>query len=787
MNSQSLIRFIGVVACAVLVSGCGGARLHKQGLNLLEDGRYEEGVLKLEAAVEKDPENLDFKLDLTKKRHEIARRLLIAAESKRAGGNLDEAEGIYRRVLAVDKTNEQAKNGLDMVERDWRNRGLVAQATELFKKGEFDAALEKLQPVMSTNPAQPEMLVLKHAVEEQIARATSNETSLNAIYRKPLTFEFKDANVRMVFDMLSRTTGINFILDPEVRQDLKTTLFMKQSTLEDVVDYVLATNQLEKKVLNQNSVLIFPDNPAKTKSYQDLVVKTFYLANADVKQTMNMVKTLLKTRDIYVDEKLNMMIMRDTPETIHLAEKLIAVQDIAEPEVMLEVEILEVKRSKLIDLGINYPNQVTLSALAGTGGSLTLNKLKHINDNNIGASMANTTINLKQVDGLVNILANPRIRARNREKAKVMIGDRVPVITTTSVATGFVSENISYVDVGLKLDVEPNVHLHGDVSIKIGLEVSSIVQQVKTSTGSLAYQIGNRSASTLLQLRDGETQVLAGLISNEERGTANKIPGLGDLPVLGRLFGEHIDDDQKTEIVLSITPHIVRNLKRMDAPAEEFWSGTEANLSTRPLTLQPMKEAAVDTKALSQLLEPKPAAAGVALTWQGPAQVKVGEEFKVALRAKTNEGLRSLLFQFGYDTAALEVVAVEEGALFQKGDASTNFTNNIDTSNGKISGGVARDVSNDTGARGEESVVWLKLKALAPVQGSLRLLAVTPVGTGDAMPATSMPAVYQVTAVPVAAAVPEVAAAPEAEAAPEVAADPKVTADSEAAAGPVVN
>ena len=749
MKIESLFRHLSVALCVLLVSGCAGTQMHKEGLSLMDEGRYEEAVLKLEAAVKEEPDNLDYKLDLTNKRHEIARRLLASAESMRAGGNLDGAEGVYRRVLVVDKSNEQAKNGLELVDRDRRQRELISQATAMFKKGELEEALEKLQPVISTNPTQPEMMALKRAIETQLARTASADPSLNSIYRKPLTFEFKDANVRMVFDVLSRTTGINFILDSEVRSDLKTTLFMKQSTLEDVVDYVLATNQLEKKVLNQNSVLIYPNNPTKTKSYQDLVVKTFYLANADVKQTMNMVKTLLKTRDIFVDEKLNMMIMRDTPETIRLAEKLIAVQDIAEPEVMLEIEVLEVKRTSLIDLGINYPTQLTLSALAGTGGSLTLNKLKTINDSSIGASMSNMTINMKQVDGLVNILANPRIRARNREKAKIMIGDRVPVVTTTSVATGFVSENISYVDVGLKVEVEPNVHLHGDVSIKIGLEVSSIVQQIKTSAGSQAYQIGNRSASTLLQLRDGETQVLAGLISNEERGTANKIPGLGDLPVAGRLFGEHIDDKQKTEIVLSITPHVIRNLKRMDAPAEEFWSGTEDNLRTKPLTLQPMKTAVVDQKVASQLIEPPPqkVESGVVMEWQGPAQVKVGEEFKVALHAKANEGLRSLLFQFGYDSAALDVVEISEGELFKQGNAGTNFTNNIDAANGKISGGVARSDSNDGGAKGDENVVWVKFKARAPTQGSLRLLAVTPVGTGDAMPTTTQPAEYKVSVV----------------------------------------
>jgi general secretion pathway protein D len=175
------------------------------------------------------------------------------------------------------------------------------------------------------------------------------------------------------------------------------------------------------------------------------------------------------------------------------------------------------------------------------------------------------------------VLANPRIRVKNREKARVHIGDRVPVITTTAAATGgFVSESVSYLDVGLKLEVEPQIYLEDEVGIKVGLEVSNIANVVKgNNNNTLAYQIGTRNASTTLRLRDGETQILAGLISDEDRRTANRVPGLGNLPVLGRLFSSTSDNATKTEIVLLITPRLVRTLARPDARTAEFAAGTE--------------------------------------------------------------------------------------------------------------------------------------------------------------------------------------------------------------------
>jgi general secretion pathway protein D len=243
---------------------------------------------------------------------------------------------------------------------------------------------------------------------------------------------------------------------------------------------------------------------------------------------------------------------------------------------------MEVATTLLQQLGIQWPNQVSASIIgaAGTAGTVTLPEFQNRNSNLFRLTFSDPlfVLNLRAEDGRSNLLANPRIRVKNRDKAKVHIGDRVPVITTTATATGFVAESVTYVDTGLKLEVEPQVFLDNDVGIKVGLEVSNISKEVTTRAGTVAYQIGTRNASTTLRLKDGETQVLAGLISDEDRRSATKVPGLGDLPMLGRIFKSTNDTLNKTEIVLLITPRVLRNLTRPDARLEEFLSGTEATV-----------------------------------------------------------------------------------------------------------------------------------------------------------------------------------------------------------------
>ena len=402
---------------------------------------------------------------------------------------------------------------------------------------------------------------------------------LRAQLARPITIELRDAPVRSVLELIAKRSGLNFVYDAGVAPELRTTVFVREVPMEEVLRIVLLTNLLESRVLNETTILVYPNTPEKVQAYRQLVVRSFYLENADAKQTASMVRALVKTRDLYVDEALNLLVVRDSPEAIRIIERLIAAQDLALPEVMLEVELLEVGHSVLTQVGIQWPAAVSLGVMgaAGVPGQLTGRELRNFDGTLARVQVTDplVALSLRELVGRTNVLANPRIRVKNRERARVHIGDRVPVVTTTAGATGFVAETVNYLDVGLKLEVEPTVHLEGDVAIRVALEVSNISREVVSRAGTVAFQVGTRNASTTLRLRDGETQVLAGLINDEDRRSLIQVPGLAGLPLVGRLFTHHNDTVNKTEVVLLITPRVVRAVERPGVEIEQFLSGSE--------------------------------------------------------------------------------------------------------------------------------------------------------------------------------------------------------------------
>lgn len=749
MKTRLYFRLSAVALAALLLASCAQQRIRDNASERLRDADYEQAVRSLQEGLTNYPESTLLRAGLAQARAEAVARLTAQALQERSEGRFDEADKSLARAMKLDPNNQRLaalRNDFEQTRRIQKNLG---EARALLAQGQRDAALKTIESGLRDAPRNSELLGLQRQLE--LEQRLASGTGRNLAESRLISLDFRGAPLSAILEAVTRGSGINFILDRDVRLDNRTTIYMKSGRAEDALDLVLGANQLAKRIVDPQTVLIYQNTPDKQREHQELVIRVFHLAHAEAKTTAQMLRNLLKLKEPYVDEKANMLALREPPETIALAERLVALHDVGEAEVMLDVEVMEIKTSRLTELGINFPNTVSLTPLAAAGATgLTVDSLRSINSGRVGVSVAGLLVNLRREVGDFNTLANPKVRVKSKEKAKILIGDKVPVITTTnSGTTGLVSENISYLDVGLKLDVEPTVSPDDEVTIKLGLEVSSIAREIKSAGGSTAFQIGTRNANTVLRLLDGETQILAGLISNEDRTAANRVPGLGDLPLAGRLFSSQKDEYQRTELVLAITPRIVRPAPRPTLAQAELWIGSEANTRLRPAPQGLISS--VSAANAPVVASPRPAvtapaanptvSAGapenVQLRWQAPKEVKVGESFSVVVEAVTGAELRGLPMEMNFSQDLLEVVSIAEGGFLKQGDSTTSFVQAVNATAGRINVGLMRNES--TGVRGEGAVVNIQFRAKAAGAAQLRFTSVRPIGGNGMVPTQALP------------------------------------------------
>ena len=625
------------LACALAMSGCAGFQAFHDGQAELARGNDEQGLAKLKQAVDADPSNIEYRQTYYSRRDALVAESVRRAEAALQAGDFAAAGEAYARAGAMDPANARAIAGPERVAAARSQAAALDGAAARAARGDLQGALEAVREVLGTNPDHVRAAAMLRQLSRQQAEASGRELGiyprLREAYRRPVSLTFTGATLQQAFDALKAASGLNYVFDRDVHPEARVTLSVTDKPVEDILRLLLATNQLDDRVLDDDTLLIYPNTPAKAAEYREMIVRAFYLRHADASKVAEMIRTITRARDVVVDDKLDLIVVRDSANVIRLAEKLIANQDVAEPEVVLDLEVLEVSSSRLQSLGVTWPSSVSAS-IAGAGGpgqlswsearnfSTGLVKL-HFSDPALGAQLSSQV-------GDTHLLANPRIRVRNHQSAKTLIGERVPVFTTVATANVGTSDSVNYLDVGLKLDIQPSISLDGDVAMVVALEVSNILDTVTSAAGTQAYRLGTRNTSTTLEVHDGETNVLAGLIQKQDQGSNTGLPWLNEIPLLGKLFGAAQDTNNRTEIVLLITPHIVRNIETPGIGLQEFASGTDASLGAPPIQLgtplrAPAASGAVARPGLPYVLlnggtdptvpgAPRPAAAG------GPAQ-----------------------------------------------------------------------------------------------------------------------------------------------------------------------
>ncbi len=560
----------------------------EQSRELAASGDWDKSVQLLQKASEKNPADPEIKLMLARARTNASNAHMARGDEFMQKGLFEEAVREFQISIAFDPGNVRSEALIKRTKRLRESRFLFEKGQKLLKAEEYAKAREALQQAVKLNPDNGPAQKALAAFRKEVKRPPRFDLKLKST--APISLKFKKTPVTNVFEVLSKLTGINFIFDKDI-SETKVTLFMTDVSLDRFLDVLLRTNNLAGKLVDARTMIIYPKTPAKTKEYEDLQIRTFYLSNLDVKKAVGLLAKILNSKDIIANEKLNALVIRGPAELIRIASKIIEANDRPTAEVLLNVEILEVTRTKERQLGLDInPSSITL----GVGESSPIIKkdssfapnaslyaLGHITNKELLLSIPTATLNLLKQDADTRTLASPQVRVKNGEKAAIHVGERVPLRVNRRIdTTGVVTNDYQYQDIGVKVEAEPVLNLNDEISLKLSLEVSSLGANLGTADEP-QYAIKTRKTNTVLTMRDGEPIIIGGLISDEERQTVRRIPLLGDIPVIGVLFSNLDKSKVETDILMAITPIITRTKDIPSRDVSEIWSGQETDFSRR--------------------------------------------------------------------------------------------------------------------------------------------------------------------------------------------------------------
>lgn len=587
------------IGAAVTLGGCKTSEV-RMAEQFSTQGQWDEAVAAYRQAAKKDPFDLSVQQGLEQAKARAAEQHYAAGRQFLKENRLPNALQEFKLALGLNPLRSEHHVAMGDALRLKEAREELQTAEKLRGLGRLDEALDAYERAVQLDPDLVQALQGVTAITEQ-QRATKAIGGNNG---QPITLRFQNAKLKEVFEIVARAGGVNVLFDKEVKDD-PVTIFIKDQSFDEALTLILTLNNLFAKRIDASTLLIMPYTKPKQDQYEDLMIRTFYLSNAKAKDVVNLVKTMLDSKRVYVNEPLNALVIRDTPVKLHLADRIIQANDRREAEVELDLEVLEVNRTKSQTYGINFAKRAGLGAFPPgfTGGistdptRFTFQELTSLGTGSYVFSVpASLLLDLFKQESDAKVLASPKLRVVNSKPASINIGDKQPILLSTTnvlpgqAATGAVPTtstvtSIEFKDTGVKLTVEPTIHLNDDVTLKVKIEVTRIGDQVtlQSSPEIKQFRFGTRTAETTLNLKSDEAVVLAGLIQDEERKGRVTVPGLGDIPILGQLFSTNTQETITTEVVLTITPRLVRNVVPPSVEDQAFWSGTETNYATGPL------------------------------------------------------------------------------------------------------------------------------------------------------------------------------------------------------------
>ena len=543
---------LALLALLVFAS-CSGYRSFREAQYAETAGDWDAAVLRYMELVAVDPSDLRYRAGLLRAKTQAAHAHFEQGRKLQEAGRDQEALLEMQRAVQLDSTNQNALTELEKIRTRIESRGRSSKTLSQLK--EEGRGAEPMPPILSPR---------------------SDE---------PITFDFPNANFMEVYRAIGQAFGFNIVFDPRLRDTALTSgVELREVTALEGLEILMQSLGHFYKVLDEQTIMILQNTPANRQQYEDRIIQTFFLSNADVKDVMTILRSLLATRFIAANERLNAIVMLDSVEKVKVAERIIEQADKAKAEVVIDVELLEINTTKLQDLGLSLDaNFLGISLdIGGEDVPLRMSDVESLNQNNWVLTVPGFLFDFVKNSTDAQTLAKPQVRITEGEEGSFSIGDRVPVPVTSFNTANTAGSNVvpitsyQYQNVGIQVEITPRVHHNEEVSLDLDIEVSDL-------SGQIGDQpiIGSRNIRTSIRLRDGETNFLAGLIRTNESNRQDGIAGLSEIPVIGRLFSKKRSDNRRTDIVLTLTPHIIRRANIREEDLAPIWVGTEQNVVFR--------------------------------------------------------------------------------------------------------------------------------------------------------------------------------------------------------------
>ncbi len=566
--------WFAIAAIALFLGAC--ASPFERAEDLAARGEWTGAVVEYRKAVAKNGGNVEYRSRLKQAELNAAEFYYHQGSRLAEGGDLDGAIVQYQQGLSAMPEHGKLQQAMKEILSRKEAQILYGEGKRLAESERKAEAATKFNQALDIYPQHRDA---KGALEElRKDQKDREEDGLVLKSNDPITLNFRQSDLKQAFEFLGKSFGVNIIFDEAVRS-APVTLFAKDVTFDQGLNLLLGVTKSFYRKIGPNSILIAPDNKDKRGQYEDHVVRTFQLNSIKAKEMADILKGLMSIKKIIVNDYLNVIVVRDTPEIVKLVERIVENNDRKPAELILEVEILEINRTKAEKLGLDLG---TYQISAATPAYKVSTPFSDAIDATM-ITLPSATLRFYKQDVDAKTLANPKVRVIHGKSAKIHIGDRVPLrAAVIQDATGQVRTTFDYREIGIRLSVEPEIHMDNSTTVKLGLEVSSLGENLGTANEP-AYRIGTRNAETFMLLRDGETAILGGLIRDDERNTRVRLPGLGSIPIIGSLFTSYDDSGGRSDVLLTITPRVVRGWDSPTNNSWQFYSGTENVYTTKPV------------------------------------------------------------------------------------------------------------------------------------------------------------------------------------------------------------